>query len=639
MPQSAQSNEVRIPVRMAREIEEFRHALRAEASSRRLDTASLDDFARFVVARGVAKWGDLDGYDYEAYLRSIAPAEWGQEKAEVKRAVAQADVARRFVDHLATEEVIEDSPANAIHMTVYGSVRKPGVTNEDVDEPVQAFLSRRRRGNDPLFYRSKLREFVGHMAVGNLRRWRDVKPEHVVSFLQKKVSDQALVTETAHLSLARDSHAAIDAFLDFAKKRGVVDKNVAEHLIITSDGRIFSGEDIPERMQSSVDRYVEESGQTEQRKVMLRQHLRELMIDACANFGVKSWSDLRPAHYEEFLRRTWTKWHYMPEFAQRRLAQTKRFLAAQLARPPSEGFDLSSTGILISPLRANPERLPERMSASEHKWHKASEIPAPFRKDAVRHWKRQVDGGQVATRRHVEALLLDAGKHFHAMGLKDWTAIRVGDIDEYGRRLLAERSSSSSSVYFHHLTRFFEDLESHGVRKDDPTVGFKMTAQGRWDVPPPVAHTLVAEMDDHLWNLHPRADEGRSRRAYRDALMPLMGFLTKRGVEHWVDVEHATMKDYVGHMKRNFSGYRQLHHHRAIRSFFAEVFAGKEENPAKGILPTSGRNSEHYRQMMEPDEVVMRMPKRLRPPVEEEPDLPSPPAAARPSLHSAVQID
>ena len=586
---------------------------------------SVYSLAEFMGRRGVPRWQEVNPGHYEAYLRSIEPVIRDPADPRFTQAVVASRRSARFMDYLADKEVLPESPADRIHLNTQGLVVKYDDTHPEFDGPINDFCSRRRSGRDPIPMRGHLRVFSGYLLTKDVKFIRDITPDHAEAFARDRI-ERTVQRRKVNFGGVQATVAANVLFFDYAQRKGLVKTNPFEGLYVTGKGQVFSPAKVPLVMQNTLGRYektVLAASATSTRGVA-RSYLRDMMHHVCSNAGIKTWAEMQPEHYEQFLRDTWGRWSHHPEVAQHRHAICSAFLDHQLARSPAKGFNLTLTGHLTTPKNERPEKLKEQAAAEAIAWKGIPGMRPGFEEEANAYRKRFVANDGVSGRLRLEQVLREFSAHLADRGVKNWKQVTPDDIAVFGRDLLAQKGVATAAPQFGVVKLFMADLEENGVRKDDPSIDFRMRLSCGFTVPSPVNPRLIEQADQALWRMHPDGSgEGSARKAYREIMRPLMAAMTKEGMTDWSDLTHERLKRYSNEELAATHSAALVQDRITIRLFCDGVYGPGPNNPANNMFKKGKREQRHYGYLLREGEDPLHIPK-LKPPALEEPQAPRP---------------
>lgn len=553
--------------------------------------------------QGVQTWREMKPAHFEVFIRQIAPPVTREDDPRVTAAHKASVSASRFLGYLEENSLIDESPAWRINLDVRGSVRKFDETHPEFDGPIDDYCRAKKISGG---VRGRLRAMAGHLQCSGVKYWKQVTPANIEEFARRGI-ERGVARGDQNFGFVQASVRSVDGFLAWAERKGIVNENPAAGLYVSGKGRLFTSRELPPRMVDTVTAYkrkVLDKQNTENTAIQHAVYLREMMLYLAGEHGVASWGSVRPAHYEQYLRASWDRWIHNPENAQMRHAACARFLDHTLTRSPADGFKLELNGRLTVPGKPK-EQLPRSFTPEVAQWAGIPGVAPGFEKEANAYWSTVVERGNIGNRKRVEMVMRRFSAYATECGLKDWTEVTRDHISEYGRNLLDTYGRATANPQFSIVRTFFMDLEKRGVRKDDPSVGFRITTAGQFVEPAPVSPKLAARVSDKLHEMFPGAEAAGQRKVYRAALNPLMAHMSSLGCRSWEDLRQDTLKDYSLNVlpAHHNDPVSNIHSHRKmIRAFCEAALPNNEKNPSRGMFPTEGAGVREYQALLHPDE-------------------------------------
>lgn len=605
-----------------------RYAYHLGASDKRLNVerhmVPIHQMAQDLGRLGVKRWSEMKPLHYEAILRSREPVVRDSDLPEVKATVAEVRKMDSFVDFLSENGTLPVNPMDTLVMTKAGVVRKYSETAPAFVPVVEEFLGRRRNGRDPNISRGALTRHTGHLLELGVKRFDEVNETHIELFAKTGV-DRAMAREgngrKGAIGRVRDDTRALENFYEFTRKKGVTERNPATGMIVTIDGRVFSQREVPARLRNAVEGYIADSTPGTTWMELGATHLREFMLHCCGEHGVRNLSEIKPGHYDEYLRTMWGRYGYEPDYVLRRHNQVSRMMGALVARPPTEGFGISMAGKLTSPLGRSPTQLPQADGFGVPQLARLDDLPDGFRTDAKHYLQGRVTSNKAAVLRTAGSALIRATKCFRAAGATSFRDARQEHVEQFGASLLAEVSPTSAHLYLNQVRRLFHEIEERGLRDDDPSTGFVIAMTGKdkgvLRRSPRVAPELDQQSGIILRTLYPHAVDGRSRQAFREALRPLFGEMTRDGLTDLKDITSPYLTKFDRRQERLLGeGSTRLRDMRMCAYQVLGVALPDRENPAKGLLANARDIAEP--RLSQSDETTLHIPRLAAPTTIEE---------------------
>lgn len=612
------------PISLKTELDRYAYSL--GASDKRLNLERQMEpvylFAQNMGRQGVRQWSEMKPAHFEAYLRSQEPITRDSDLPEVKETVANVRKVEVFVESLAEKGLLHENPLDSLTMTKAGVILKYSEVGESFAPIVNDFLSRRRYGRDPEKARAALQHHTGGLLAAGVKRFDEVNEAHLEQFARLGV-DRAMAREgeprKGLITKVRTDLSVLDDFYDFAKKKGAVERNPASGMIVTLDGRVFSQREVPARMRNQVEGYIENSRGTLSHIELGENHLREFLLHSCGENQVRALGDITREHYEDYLRTTWGRFGYEPDYVLRRHNQVSRMLGVLMAKPPSEGFSITTSGTLTSPLHREPVKLPTAEGFGNPQIARLDEVPPGFRTDAKRFMQGEVASNKASALRASGAALIRAGKCFASEGATSFRDTRQEHVEQFGKTLVAEVSATSAHIYLNHVKRLFQDIEQRGARYDDPTTGFVVQQSGpnhgNFKVSPRVAPELDVQAGKALRMLYPHNSDGRQRQVFREHLRPLFGDMTRDGITDLSDLTPEYLTKFDHRQTRNLGPKSRVLHNMRICAFqLCEQITPGKANPANVLYEAARAKDKNLGAASVNEESSLSIPQMSAPP-------------------------